>query len=139
MQDNRITVAASALEEDITPIIRNVSPIQKPPTPISRPNSVKDGLEETISVKSEHHSVASTYSIHQNSLPNSNCPSPTILKDDVKRLKLLELQMREEIKDLVQKRDYFIMEIEQLRGVKPVLEIAYAVSILHFYLYNEEN
>lgn len=60
------------------------------------------------------------------------CPtvSPNVLKEDIKRLKVIELQLREEIKDLCHQRDSFIMEIQQLQEAKPFLEKAYAVIFI---------
>lgn len=53
--------------------------------------------------------------------------SPEHVKEDIKRLKIIEIQLREEVKDLLLKRDTFVLEIQQLQKAKPVLEKAYAV------------
>jgi ninein len=46
----------------------------------------------------------------------------------VKKLKLIELNLRDEIKDLSHQRDCLSMELQQLREAKPILAKAYAVS-----------
>lgn len=52
-----------------------------------------------------------------------------MLREDIKRLKLIELQLKDEIKGLAHHRDGLVMELQQLQEAKPVLEKAYAVSI----------
>lgn len=115
-------------------ITRTVSPIQKP---TSSKNSECGRVDnsDTISVGScrsvGSHSVASTYNIIKSptNIPENRCPpSPNTMKEDIKRLKMIELQLREEIKDLCHQRDTFVMEIQQLQEAKPVLEKAYAVN-----------
>lgn len=61
------------------------------------------------------------------SLGSSNIPSG--LKDDVTRLKLFELSLREQLKNLLRQRDNLVLELQQLHDAKPVLSKAYAVSI----------
>lgn len=63
------------------------------------------------------------------SLPEVLNVSPNFLREDIKRLKLIELQLRDEIKTLSHQRDGLVMELQQLQEAKPVLEKAYAVSI----------
>lgn len=54
--------------------------------------------------------------------------SPNVLREDIKRLKMFEIQIKEGIQDLVMQRDCLVTEVEQLREVKPMLAKAYAVS-----------
>lgn len=67
----------------------------------------------------------STYS--HRSLPDALSTSPNLLREDIKRLKLLELQLKDAVKTLAQQRDGLVMELQQLQEAKPVLEKAYAV------------
>lgn len=60
--------------------------------------------------------------------------SPNALRDDIKRLKLIELQLKDAIQELSQHRDCLVMELQQLQEAKPVLEKAYAVSTLKYLL-----
>lgn len=48
------------------------------------------------------------------------------MREDIKRLKLIELQLKDEIKGLAHQRDGLVMELQQLQEAKPVLEKAYA-------------
>ena len=43
---------------------------------------------------------------------------------------LKEKSLRNEIQILVHQRDCLVVELQQLQGAKPILEKAYAVSIL---------
>uniref|UniRef100_T1GHH1 Uncharacterized protein n=1 Tax=Megaselia scalaris TaxID=36166 RepID=T1GHH1_MEGSC len=72
----------------------------------------------------ETHSVASTHSVHK-SLPGGTSNSNGI-KEELKRLKFFEVQLKEHIQDLTIKRDSLVMELQQLQEAKPVLEKAYA-------------
>lgn len=63
------------------------------------------------------------------SLPDALSTSPNVMREDIKRLKLLELQLKDEVKTLAHQRDGLVMELQQLQEAKPVLEKAYAVSI----------
>lgn len=51
-----------------------------------------------------------------------------MIRDDIKRLKLIELQLNDEVKNLAHQRDGLAMELQQLQEAKPVLERAYAVN-----------
>lgn len=64
------------------------------------------------------------------SLPDALSTSPNLLREDIKRLKLLELQLKDEVKTLAHQRDGLVMELQQLQEAKPVLEKAYAVCAL---------
>lgn len=63
------------------------------------------------------------------SLPDALSTSPNPLREDIKRLKLIELQLKDEVKSLAHHRDGLVMELQQLQEAKPVLEKAYAVSV----------
>lgn len=54
-----------------------------------------------------------------------------MIRDDIKRLKLIELQLNDEVKTLAHQRDGLAMELQQLQEAKPVLERAYAVRRFH--------
>lgn len=58
--------------------------------------------------------------------------SPNVIREDIKRLKLFEIQLRDGIQELAHQRDCLVMEVEQLREVKPMLAKAYAVSFFFF-------
>lgn len=62
------------------------------------------------------------------SLPEIISTSPNMIRDDIKRLKLIELQLSDEVKNLAHQRDGLAMELQQLQEAKPVLERAYAVK-----------
>ncbi|KAL5280441.1 NINL family protein [Megaselia abdita] len=107
------------------------APIQKPKSnSTTAPASSKDeDASSTSSIASQHscfetHSVASTHSVHK-SLPGGTSNSIGI-KEELKRLKFFEVQLKEHIKDLTIKRDSLVMELQQLQEAKPVLEKAYA-------------
>lgn len=110
------------------------APIQKPKSvgSTTAPASSKDeDASSTSSIASQHscfetHSVASTHSVHK-SLPGGTSNSNGI-KEELKRLKFFEVQLKEHIKDLTIKRDSLVMELQQLQEAKPVLEKAYAVG-----------
>jgi hypothetical protein len=53
------------------------------------------------------------------------------IQDSVKKLRLIELNLKDEIKDLAHQRDCLSMELQQLREAKPILAKAYAVRV-HF-------
>lgn len=55
--------------------------------------------------------------------------SPQDLREDIKRLQIIQLQMKDAVQNMSQQRDSLIMEIQQLQEAKPVLEKAYAVRI----------
>lgn len=63
-------------------------------------------------------------------LSNEKCNSPSVLKEELKRLKFFELSLKEQIKDLSLQRDGLVMELQQLQEARPVLEKAYAVNII---------
>lgn len=96
--------------------------IRKPLSPSNNDNT------DNVSVVSNKsgHSIASTYSIHKSV---SRCSSPSIIKEDIKKLKLVEIQVKDEIRDLVIQRDGLVMELQQLKEAKPVLEKSFAVRI----------
>lgn len=49
------------------------------------------------------------------------------MRDDIQRLQMIELQLKDDIQNLSQQRNSLIMELQQLQEAKPVLEKAYAV------------
>ncbi|KAM8715418.1 hypothetical protein ACLKA7_002467 [Drosophila subpalustris] len=103
-----------------------------PPAPICKPKQVQSEGEiadcETSSTASnksfDSHSVVSTGKT--SCLSNEKCNSPSILKEELKRLKFFELSLKEQIKDLSLQRDGLVMELQQLQEARPVLEKAYA-------------
>ncbi|XP_037048251.1 ninein isoform X4 [Bradysia coprophila] len=107
-----------------------ISPIQRPVTPGSRnADNHKDNVSDASSVHSfTTHSIASTHSVHK-SLPEAIASSsPQDLREDIKRLQIIELQLKEAVQNLYQQRETLIMELQQLQEAKPVLEKAYARS-----------
>lgn len=60
----------------------------------------------------------------------SNC-TISGTKDEIARLKLFEMSLRDQIKNLLQQRDNLVVELQQLQDAKPVLSKAYAVSNIH--------
>ncbi|XP_075153955.1 blastoderm-specific gene 25D isoform X2 [Haematobia irritans] len=122
------------------------SPIEKPhqsqsqATAPSEAGDVADcETSSTTSGKSfETHSVHSNHSQQRNahlaamksngnsSKNSSTSPTPSGLKEELKRLKFFELSLKDQIKDLSLQRDGLIMELQQLQEAKPVLEKAYA-------------
>lgn len=103
-----------------------------PPAPICKPKQAQSEGEiadcETSSTASnksfDSHSVVSTSKT--SCLSNEKCNSPSLLKEELKRLKFFELSLKEQIKDLSLQRDGLVMELQQLQEARPVLEKAYA-------------
>lgn len=58
------------------------------------------------------------------------CTSPQDLREDIKRLHMIELQLKDAIENLSHQRDSLVMELQQLQEAKPVLEKAYAVRVI---------
>lgn len=126
------------------------SPIEKPTQSQTQSTQSEAGdvadceTSSTASGKSfETHSIHSNHSFQQQRNSNNNqqttksnastknsspSPTPSVLKDELKRLKYFEISLKEQIKDLSLQRDGLIMELQQLQEAKPVLEKAYAVS-----------
>ncbi|XP_065355345.1 ninein homolog isoform X2 [Calliphora vicina] len=120
------------------------SPIEKPTQSQTQSTQSEAGdvadceTSSTASGKSfETHSIHSNQSFQQRnnqsatksitSTKNSSpSPTPSVLKDELKRLKYFEISLKEQIKDLSLQRDGLIMELQQLQEAKPVLEKAYA-------------
>ncbi|XP_005180216.1 blastoderm-specific protein 25D isoform X3 [Musca domestica] len=121
------------------------SPIEKPSqsqshnTATSEAGDVADcETSSTASGKSfETHSIHSNHSLQQRNTQlatksnastknSSTSPTPSVMKEELKRLKFFELSLKEQIKDLSLQRDGLIMELQQLQEAKPVLEKAYA-------------
>ncbi|KAM7354565.1 blastoderm-specific gene 25D isoform 2-T2 [Cochliomyia hominivorax] len=121
------------------------SPIEKPTQSQTQSTQSEAGdvadceTSSTASGKSfETHSIHSNHSFQQrnnnhstnksNTSTKNSSPSPTpsVLKDELKRLKYFEISLKEQIKDLSLQRDGLIMELQQLQEAKPVLEKAYA-------------
>lgn len=67
------------------------------------------------------------------SLPEIIGASPNSIREDIKRMKYIQLQLNDEVKRLIQQRDGMVMELQQLQEAKPALERAYAVSKLLLY------
>ncbi|XP_061388737.1 blastoderm-specific protein 25D [Musca vetustissima] len=121
------------------------SPIEKPSQSQSQntaPSEAGDVADcETSSTASgksfETHSIHSNHSLQQRNIQMANksnasiknsstSPTPSVMKEELKRLKFFELSLKEQIKDLSLQRDGLIMELQQLQEAKPVLEKAYA-------------
>ncbi|KAH8377562.1 hypothetical protein KR093_005926 [Drosophila rubida] len=108
------------------------SAVMCPPAPICKPKQVQSEGEiadcETSSTASnksfDSQSVMSTSKT--SCLSNDKCNSPSLLKEELKRLKFFELSLKEQIKDLSLQRDGLVMELQQLQEARPVLEKAYA-------------
>lgn len=69
--------------------------------------------------------------LRHRSLPEIISTSPNMIREDIKRLKLIEIQLNDEVKGLAHTRDGLVMELQQLQEAKPVLERAYAVRIFN--------
>ncbi|EDV31770.1 uncharacterized protein Dana_GF15518 [Drosophila ananassae] len=107
------------------------APISKPKRPQSPQQVQSEGeiadceTSSTASNKSfDTHSVVSTSKT--SCLSHEKCSSPSVLKEELKRLKFFELSLKEQIKDLSLQRDGLVMELQQLQEARPVLEKAYA-------------
>lgn len=59
--------------------------------------------------------------------PEAICTSPNNLREEIKRLKMMELQLKDGIQELSQHRNCLVMELQQLQEAKPAIEKAYAV------------
>uniref|UniRef100_A0A182JW17 EF-hand domain-containing protein n=1 Tax=Anopheles christyi TaxID=43041 RepID=A0A182JW17_9DIPT len=126
---------------------RIISPIQKP-TPVGIFDGESTGAKEdesqhcttvavldqvdasdACSVKSARstHSLASTHSI-QHSVANSEGSASGA---QTKHLRLVQLQLHDEIKDLTHERDCLMMELQQLKEAKSVLARSYAKTASH--------
>ena len=68
------------------------------------------------------------YFRHHSTRPNSTSTGPSSV--DEADILLKEKSLRNEIQILVHQRDCLVVELQQLQGAKPILEKAYAVSIL---------
>ncbi|XP_053694639.1 blastoderm-specific protein 25D [Sabethes cyaneus] len=111
---------------------RTISPIQKPTASVSDVASCgaidhqADLVDssDTGSVKSARsmHSLASTHSIHK-SVSQTDIASAT--QDQLKQLRLMQLQLQDEIKELTHQRDCLKAEFQQLCEAKPILARAY--------------
>ncbi|XP_031631697.1 blastoderm-specific protein 25D isoform X2 [Contarinia nasturtii] len=138
---NDDTVATVAPIDDDTVQNTIISPICRPHTPSAATTTLKNTvvennenaidntteiLDDVLSLRSfGTHSVASTHSIHR-SLPEIISTSPNMIREDIKRLKLIEIQLNDEVKGLAHQRDGLVMELQQLQEAKPMLAAAYA-------------
>ncbi|XP_030241161.1 blastoderm-specific protein 25D isoform X2 [Drosophila navojoa] len=101
------------------------APICKPKSPPSEGEIADSETSSTASNKSfDSRSIVSTSKA--SCLSNEKCNSPSVLKEELKRLKFFELSLKEQIKDLSLQRDGLVMELQQLQEARPVLEKAYA-------------
>uniref|UniRef100_A0A182MHC3 EF-hand domain-containing protein n=1 Tax=Anopheles culicifacies TaxID=139723 RepID=A0A182MHC3_9DIPT len=73
------------------------------------------------------HSLASTHSI-QHSIANSEGSASGM---QTKHMRLMQLQLQDEIKDLTHERDCLMMELQQLKEAKSVLARSYAKTASH--------
>ncbi|XP_055539809.1 blastoderm-specific protein 25D isoform X2 [Wyeomyia smithii] len=112
---------------------RTISPIQKPIAAGSDVVSCGGGDHQADLAEScdgsgseksgqSMHSLASTHSIHK-----SVSQSDIVLagQDQLKKLRLMQLQLQDEIKELTHQRDCMKMEFQQLCEAKPILARAY--------------
>lgn len=67
------------------------------------------------------------YSRHKSFPEAITSSSPQDVREDIKRLQMIELQLKDDIQNLSLRRDSLVMELQQLQEAKPVLEKAYAV------------
>uniref|UniRef100_A0A182W9T7 EF-hand domain-containing protein n=1 Tax=Anopheles minimus TaxID=112268 RepID=A0A182W9T7_9DIPT len=121
---------------------RVISPIQKP-TAVAIFNGESSDVKEhcttvavldqpdpsdTCSVRSARstHSLASTHSI-QHSINSEGSGSGM----QTKHMRLMQLQLQDEIKDLTHERDSLMMELQQLKEAKSVLARSYAKTASH--------
>ncbi|KAH8324131.1 hypothetical protein KR074_000488 [Drosophila pseudoananassae] len=121
-----------------TNVSSSAHPGSSGPAPISKPKRAQSPQQvqsegeiadcETSSTASnksfDTHSVVSTSKT--SCLSHEKCSSPSVLKEELKRLKFFELSLKEQIKDLSLQRDGLVMELQQLQEARPVLEKAYA-------------
>ncbi|XP_070133971.1 ninein homolog isoform X4 [Drosophila bipectinata] len=121
-----------------TNVSSSANPGSSGPAPISKPKRAQSPQQvqsegeiadcETSSTASnksfDTHSVVSTSKT--SCLSHEKCSSPSVLKEELKRLKFFELSLKEQIKDLSLQRDGLVMELQQLQEARPVLEKAYA-------------
>uniref|UniRef100_A0A182PMC5 EF-hand domain-containing protein n=1 Tax=Anopheles epiroticus TaxID=199890 RepID=A0A182PMC5_9DIPT len=135
---------AEADEKDKSSFDRIISPIQKPPTSVTifdgESSCVKEDdaqhcttvamldqvdASDACSVKSVRstHSLASTHSIQHSEGSASGTQT--------KHLRLMQLQLQDEIKDLTHERDCLMMELQQLKEAKSVLARSYAKTASH--------
>lgn len=58
-------------------------------------------------------------------------PGQQLLRDEAKRLKLVELKLRHDVQELTAQRDRVVVELQQLHEFRPAVErsAAYAVSV----------
>ncbi|XP_058826455.1 ninein isoform X2 [Topomyia yanbarensis] len=115
---------------------RTISPIQKPLMTATAATSNSDvafcggehqdlvDCSDVCSIKSARsaHSLASTHSIHKSV---SQTDVAMVNQDQLKPLRLMQLQLQDEIKELTQQRDCLKMEFQQLYEAKPILAEAY--------------
>ncbi|XP_050076531.1 putative leucine-rich repeat-containing protein DDB_G0290503 isoform X2 [Anopheles maculipalpis] len=123
---------------------RVISPIQKPTNGEScEAKEIEDTTQhcttvvvldqidasDACSVKSARstQSLASTHSI-QHSIANSEGSASGM---QAKHMRLVQLQLQDEIKDLTHERDCLMMELQQLKEAKSVLARSYAKTASH--------
>ncbi|XP_049282383.1 blastoderm-specific protein 25D isoform X2 [Anopheles funestus] len=149
-KDGSECVGSSTEVDDIvaTNFDRIISPIQKPTAAVAIfDGESSDGKEDinqhcttvavldqvdasdACSVRSARstHSLASTHSI-QHSIANSEGSASGM---QTKHMRLMQLQLQDEIKDLTHERDCLMMELQQLKEAKSVLARSYAKTASH--------
>lgn len=52
------------------------------------------------------------------------------MREEIKRLKLIEIQLANGIQELIETRDCLVMEVQNLQEAKPAFERAFTVSLL---------
>uniref|UniRef100_A0A182TAH3 Uncharacterized protein n=1 Tax=Anopheles maculatus TaxID=74869 RepID=A0A182TAH3_9DIPT len=145
--DGEELTGASAAEADelgASRFDRVISPIQKPTNGEScDAKEIEDANQhcttvalleqvdasDACSVKSARstHSLASSHSMH-NSIANSEASASGM---PAKHMRLMQLQLQDEIKDLTHERDCLMMELQQLKEAKSVLARSYAKTASH--------
>ncbi|XP_058453361.1 blastoderm-specific protein 25D isoform X2 [Malaya genurostris] len=127
-----VEVDEQAIDED-SGFNRTISPIHKPIIAASSATDVTScggdhrdmgDCPDVCSVKSARstHSLASTHSIHKSVSQND---VTMVSQEQLKQLRLMQLQLQDEIKELTQQRDCLKMEFQQLCEAKPILARAY--------------
>lgn len=55
--------------------------------------------------------------------------SPNQMREEIKRLKLIEIQLASGIQELIETRDCLVMEVQNLQEAKPAFERAFTVRV----------
>ncbi|EAA12778.5 AGAP007888-PA [Anopheles gambiae str. PEST] len=126
-----VDVAAASSSFD-----RIISPIQKPTTVVgSFDGESSSGAKEdesqhctTVAVSIFLFKSFILFTCSQHSIANSEGSTSGV---QTKHLRLMQLQLQDEIKDLTHERDCLMMELQQLKEAKSVLARSYAKTASH--------